>query len=150
MVSVLASLVFNVCTTGCIDDYNYYKWEMNGHPAAQLCSSVSEAISSSSNLKAELRSLLVTAQARKAEEHDKVTAAIAGSLQETQTHKVCIEWQWVMQSAGLLSLSLSLSQQTLILEKGQVRMAQNTMLHQRHSEEIALGIAQGPVSDKHR
>ena len=29
-------------------------------------------------------------------------------------------------------------------------MAQNSTLHQIHEEEIALGIALGPVSEKHR
>ena len=30
-----------------------------------------------------------------------------------------------------------------------MRLAQNSTLHRQHEEEIALGIALGPVSDKH-
>ncbi len=41
-------------------------------------------------------------------------------------------------------------QRDMLLERGQVRMAQNTTLHRLHEEEIALGIALGPVSGKHR
>ena len=41
-------------------------------------------------------------------------------------------------------------QREMVLERGQVRLAQNSANHQKHSEEIALGIALGPVSELHR
>ena len=37
-----------------------------------------------------------------------------------------------------------------MLERAQVRAQQNSANHQRHVEEIALGIANGPISDKYR
>ena len=41
-------------------------------------------------------------------------------------------------------------QRDIFLEQGQVRIAQNSTNHQKHSEEIALGMAMGPISEKHR
>ena len=41
-------------------------------------------------------------------------------------------------------------QRDSLLERGKVRLAQNSASHQQHSEEIALGLALGPLSDKHR
>lgn len=41
-------------------------------------------------------------------------------------------------------------QREMLLERGQVRLAQNSANHQKHNEEIALGIALGPVSELHR
>lgn len=49
----------------------------------------------------------------------------------------------------VFSLCFPLQRDTL-LERGQLRLAQNSALHQQHNEEIALGIALGPVSEKHR
>ena len=41
-------------------------------------------------------------------------------------------------------------QREMLLERGEIRMAQNSANHQKHNEEIALGVALGPVSEKHR
>ena len=38
----------------------------------------------------------------------------------------------------------------MLLERGQVRLSQNSAHHQQHTEEIMLGRVLGPISDKHR
>lgn len=51
-------------------------------------------------------------------------------------------WMW--------EYSVPPPQRDILLEQGQVRIAHNSTNHQKHSEEIALGMAMGPISEKHR
>ena len=41
-------------------------------------------------------------------------------------------------------------QREMLLERGQMRLSQNSAQHQQHTEKIMLGRILGPVSDKHR
>ena len=41
-------------------------------------------------------------------------------------------------------------QREMLLERGQMRLAQNSAQHQQHTEEILLGRILGPISDRHR
>ena len=38
----------------------------------------------------------------------------------------------------------------MLLERGQVRLSQNSAHHQQHNKEIMLGRILGPISDRHR
>lgn len=95
--------------------------------AAQLCSKALESLACSRAVRAEIRSLLVSVQTRKQETHVKITTAISQSVRQATEHR-----------------------RDSLLERGKVRLAQNSANHQQHSEEIALGLALGPLSDKHR
>ena len=41
-------------------------------------------------------------------------------------------------------------QREMLLERGQMRLSQNSANHQQHVEDITLGRVLGPISDKHR
>lgn len=94
---------------------------------AQLCGKVMETIAASRSLRSEMKSLIHSAYSSKAEAHDKITAAVSMSGEDSRAH-----------------------QNDLMLQKGKVRMQQNTLTHHKHANEIALGVALGPHSDSCR
>ncbi|XP_064402065.1 uncharacterized protein LOC135347883 isoform X2 [Halichondria panicea] len=103
-----------------------YQSRSPGDEAGRLCSMAIEVVCGSKAIRAEVKSRVVSVQASKTETHKKTSDAISRNMQEAKSMF-----------------------RDMILERGQVRLAQNSTLHQQHGEEIALGIALGPVSDKH-
>lgn len=95
--------------------------------AAQLCSQALALVTASRGVRGEIKSLVVSVQARKIQAHERITAAVAKNMEEAKTHK-----------------------REILLERGQLRLAQNSTNHQKHNQEIAMGIALGPLSDIHR
>ena len=78
------------------------------------------------------------------------TIASMSKLQ-VQCAYVCVYlYTFTRMSDLAIIITLPPIQREIVLERGQVRIAQNVANHQKHSEEIALGIVLGPVSEKHR
>ena len=55
---------------------------------AQLCCKVVEVIGASKNLRSEMKSLVQSAYSNKAEAHEKITAAVAKSVEGVRAHQV--------------------------------------------------------------
>ena len=55
---------------------------------AQLCSKATEVITASKTVRGEIKSLVVSVQARKTEAHEKITSTVAKHVQEARAEKV--------------------------------------------------------------
>lgn len=94
---------------------------------AQLCCKVMEVIGASKLLRSETKSLIQAVYSNKAEAHEKITSAVARSVEEIKAH-----------------------QNDLVLQKGRLKMQQNAVTQNKYMNEIALGMTLGPHSDNHR
>lgn len=66
-----------------------YQPSNNTHThTAQLCSKAAEVITASKAVRGEIKSLVVSVQARKTEAHEKITSTIAKHVQEARAEKV--------------------------------------------------------------
>lgn len=95
--------------------------------SATMCTKAVDLITASVAIATEIKSLIVTTQSRRMEAQEKVSSAISEKAVEAD------------QQRG-----------ELLLQRGQLRLAQSSNAHQIHTEQLALGTLRGPVSDKHR
>jgi hypothetical protein len=92
-----------------------------------VCSKAVQVVSASKKVRAGIEGLIVSMHTQRAQARNTVTTAVAQSVQEANSRK-----------------------RQMLLERGQVRLSQNSAHQQQHIEEITLGRVLGPVSDKHR
>ncbi|CAI7993699.1 hypothetical protein GBAR_LOCUS1304 [Geodia barretti] len=83
---------------------------------APVCRQAAELVARSREVRGGIQELIVSIETQKTQAHGRVTSSVAQSVQEANSKK-----------------------REMLLERGQMRLSQNSAQHQQHTEEILLG-----------
>ena len=110
-----------------------------------LLTKASRLVADSKTQRQQLKGFLSVQQTKKQDMSMKIKEALRNDAINSRKHQVML----IKVHQSLTPCCISLQSEATV-KQGQLRVQQNVLARRQHNEELALGIAKGPVSTQHR